>query len=48
MEDFITVINLKPKGKPLKKLIKNTYKKNEFIRDILATLYKWENYKVRH
>ena len=46
MEDFITVIDLKPKKKPLKKLIKNTYKENKFARDMLAILYKWEGCKV--
>ena len=40
IEDFITVINLKPKKKSLKKLIKNAYKENELARDILAILYK--------
>jgi hypothetical protein len=38
----------KPEKKPLKELIKNTYKENELIRDILAALYKWEGYKARH
>ena len=33
-------MDLKPKKKPLKKLIKNAYKKNELARDILAILYK--------
>jgi regulator of extracellular matrix RemA (YlzA/DUF370 family) len=33
-------MDLKPEKKPLKELIKNAYKKNELIRDILATLYK--------
>ena len=46
MEDFIIIINLKSKKKPLKELIKNTYKENELIRDILAALRKWEGYKV--
>ena len=40
MEDFIIVIDLKPKKKPLKELIKNAYKENELTRDILAVLYK--------
>jgi hypothetical protein len=39
-------MDLKPKKKPLKELIKNTYKENEFIRDILAMLYKQEGYKA--
>ena len=39
MEDFITVIDLESKKKTLKELIKNTYKENEFTRDMLATLY---------
>ena len=47
MEDFITVIDLEPKKKPLKELIKNTYKENELARDILAMLYKREGYKAR-
>ena len=46
MEDFIVVIDLEPKKKPLKKLIKNAYKKNKFVRDILATLYKQKGCKV--
>ena len=46
MEDFIIVIDLKSEKKPLKKLIKNAYKENKLIRDILATLYKWEGCKV--
>ena len=33
-------MNLEPEKKPLKKLIKNAYKENEFARDILAVLYK--------
>jgi hypothetical protein len=41
-------MDLKPKKKPLKELIKNAYKENELIRDILATLRKWEGYKARH
>ena len=40
MEDFIIVIDLELEKKPLKELIKNAYKENELIRDILATLYK--------
>jgi hypothetical protein len=46
IKDFIVVIDLKPEKKPLKELIKNAYKENEFIRDILAVLYKQEGYKV--
>ena len=46
MEDFITVIDPEPKKKPLKELIKNAYKENEFVRDILAVLYKQEGRKV--
>ena len=40
MEDFITVIDLEPKKKTLKELIKNAYKENKFVKNILATLYK--------
>jgi regulator of extracellular matrix RemA (YlzA/DUF370 family) len=40
MKDFIIVIDLEPEKKPLKELIKNAYKENELIRDILAILYK--------
>jgi hypothetical protein len=39
-------MDLKPKKKTLKKLIKNAYKKNKFIKNILAILYKQEGYKV--
>ena len=46
MENFIIVIDLKPKKKPFKELIKNAYKENEFAKNILATLYKWEGCKV--
>ena len=48
MEDFITVIDLEPKKKLFKELIKNAYKENKLARDILATLYKQEGCKVRH
>ena len=41
-------MDLKPEKKPLKKLIKNAYKKNKLARDILAVLYKQEGYKVRY
>ena len=40
-------MDLEPK-KTLKELIKNAYKENKFIRDILATLYKQEGYKVHY
>jgi hypothetical protein len=46
IKDFIIVIDPKPEKKPLKKLIKNAYKKNKLIKDILAILYKREGYKV--
>ena len=39
-------MDLKPKKKPLKKLIKNAYKENELVRDILTALYKREGCKV--
>jgi hypothetical protein len=39
-------MDLKPKKKPFKELIKNTYKKNELTRDILTVLYEQEGYKV--
>jgi FixJ family two-component response regulator len=39
-------MDLKLKKKTLKGLIKNTYKKNKFIRDILAVLCEQEGYKV--
>jgi hypothetical protein len=39
-------MDLKPKKKPLKELIKNAYKENELARDILATLHKWEGCKA--
>ena len=35
-----------PKKKPLKKFIKNAYKENELIKDILAALYKQEGCKA--
>ena len=41
-------MDLKPKKKPLKELIKNAYKENELAKDILAALCKWEGRKVRH
>ena len=46
MEDFIAVIDLEPKKKPLKELIKNAYKENELVRDMLAVLYKQKGCKV--
>ena len=46
MKDFIIVRDLKPKKKPLKKLIKNAYKENKLAKDILAALYKREGCKV--
>jgi hypothetical protein len=39
-------MNLEPEKKPLKELIKNIYKENELVKDILAILYKQEGYKV--
>ena len=48
MEDFIAVIDPKPKKKSIKELIKNAYKENEFVRDILAVLYKQKGCKVRY
>ena len=33
-------MDLEPEKKPLKRLIKNTYKENKLTRDILAILYK--------
>ena len=41
-------MDLKPKKKTLKELIKNAYKENKFIKDILAILRKQEGYKVYH
>ena len=37
-----------PKKKPFKEFIKNAYKENELIKDMLAVLYKQEGYKVHH
>jgi hypothetical protein len=37
-----------PEKKPFKELIKNAYKENKLIRDMLAALYKQEGYKVHH
>ena len=39
-------MDLKPKKKPLKELIKNAYKENKLARDILAILRKQEGCKV--
>jgi hypothetical protein len=39
-------MDLKPKKKPLKKLIKNAYKENKLAKNILAILYKQEGCKV--
>ena len=39
-------MDLKPKKKPLKELIKNAYKENKLAKDILAALCKQEGYKV--
>ena len=41
-------MDLKPKKKPFKEFIKNTYKKNKLARNILAILYKQEGHKVRY
>jgi hypothetical protein len=41
-------MDLKPEKKPLKELIKNTYKENELAKDILAVLRKWEGCKVHY
>jgi hypothetical protein len=41
-------MDLEPKKKPLKELIKNAYKENELARDMLAILYKQEGCKVRY
>ena len=41
-------MDLRPKKKPLKKLIKNTYKDNKLAKDIIAVLYKQEGCKVRY
>ena len=48
MEDFIVVIDLEFKKKPLKELIKNAYKENKLTKDILAVLYKQEGHKAHH
>jgi len=41
-------MNPEPKKKTLKELIKNAYKENKLARNILATLYEQEDYKVRY
>jgi poly(3-hydroxyalkanoate) synthetase len=33
-------MDLKPKKKPFEEFIKNTYKENKLVKDILAILYK--------
>jgi hypothetical protein len=40
-------MDLEPKKKPLKELIKNAYKENELARDILAALREREGRKAR-
>ena len=39
-------MDLEPEKKPLKELIKNAYKENELVRNILAILYKQEGRKI--
>jgi poly(3-hydroxyalkanoate) synthetase len=39
-------MNLKPKKKLFKEFIKNAYKENKLIKDILAALYKQKGCKV--
>jgi hypothetical protein len=41
-------MDLEPEKKPLKEFIKNAYKENEFVRDILAILYEWEGCKAHY
>jgi len=41
-------MDLEPKKKNLKELIKNAYKKNELARNILAVLRKQEDCKARY
>jgi len=41
-------MDLEPKKKTLKELIKNAYKENELARNILAALREWEDHKVRY
>jgi len=40
-------MDLEPKKKTLKELIKNAYKENELARNILAALCEWEDRKAR-
>ena len=40
-------MDLKLKKKPFRMLIKNAYKENKLIKDILAMLYEQESYKAR-
>ena len=40
-------MNLKLKKNPFKEFIKNAYKENKLIKDILAILYKQKSYKAR-
>jgi poly(3-hydroxyalkanoate) synthetase len=40
-------MDLESKKKTLEELIKNAYKENKLIKDILAVLYKWEGCKAR-
>jgi len=40
-------MNLKLKKETLKEFIKNVYKENKFIKDILAILHKQESCKIR-
>jgi hypothetical protein len=41
-------MDLEPEKKPLKEFIKNAYKENELVRDILAILHKQEGCKVHY
>jgi len=41
-------MDLEPKKKPLKELIKNAYKENELTRNMLAALCEQEDYKARY
>jgi len=41
-------MDLKPKKKTLKELIKNAYKENELARNMLAALHKRKDYKARY
>ena len=44
----MVVMDPEPEKKPLEELIKNAYKENKLVRNILATLYKQEGCKTRH